>query len=60
MKKWLLSNENEDPSVGIAPRYDLKTDSPSVFGLTDLKIVTPDTFKNRFFWIECALFEEIY
>ena len=50
MKKWFLMNENADPSVGIAPRYDLLEKGPVPFGLTDLKIVTPQTFKDGFIW----------
>ena len=51
MKKWLLANENEDPRVGIAPRYDLATKGTSTFGLTDLKIITPQTLKEGYTWI---------
>ena len=50
MKKWLLANENENPDVGIAPRYDLKDKNPSAFGLTDLKIITPETLSKGFIW----------
>ena len=41
MKKWLIKNEEEDPKVGLAPRYDLASSNPSTFGLTDCKIVGP-------------------
>ena len=41
MKKWLISNEEEDQKVGLAPRYDLAVNNPSPFGLTDCKIVEP-------------------
>lgn len=41
MKKWLLNNDNEDPKIGLAPRYDLDKKSPTPFGLTDLKIISP-------------------
>lgn len=41
MKKWLINNDNQDPKVGLAPRYDLDPKNPSTFGLTDCKIVTP-------------------
>ena len=51
MKYWLLNNDNEDPTIGIAPRYDLKEKSPSAFGLTDLKIVTPATLNNGFIFV---------
>lgn len=50
MKKWLLNNDNEDPKIGLAPRYDLDKKSPSAFGLTDLKIVSPETLQNNFIW----------
>lgn len=49
MKYWLLNNDDDDPRVGIAPRYDL-AEKPSAFGLTDLKIITPDTIKNNYIW----------
>lgn len=43
MKVWLLKNDEDNPKVGIAPRYDLADSGASAFGLTDLKIVAPET-----------------
>lgn len=40
MKKWLIDNDLEDVTTGLAPRYDLAP-KPSAFGLTDCKIYTP-------------------
>ena len=40
MKLWLLYNDYDNPTIGLAPRYDL-AQKPSAFGLTDLKIMTP-------------------
>lgn len=50
MKKWLINNENEDPRDGLAPRYDLYEKGPALFGLTDCKVVTPDTLRNNYIW----------
>ena len=50
MKKWLINNDNQDPKVGLAPRYDLDPKSPSTFGLTDCKIVTPESLNNNYIW----------
>lgn len=50
MKKWLISNDEASPDVGLAPRYDLKASNPIAFGLTDCKIATPNTLKENFIW----------
>lgn len=49
MKKWLINNDNENPTIGLAPRYDL-AENPTLFGLTDCKIITPQTLKNNYIW----------
>lgn len=36
--------------MGLAPRYDLATKNPTLFGLTDCKIVTPETLQSGFIW----------
>jgi hypothetical protein len=41
MKSLLLTNNRDDPTVGLATRYDLDTFHPYPFGLTDCKIVSP-------------------
>jgi hypothetical protein len=50
MKKWLIMNENQDPRIGLAPRYDLADKNAKPFGLTDCKIATPETLKDGFIW----------
>ena len=50
MKKWLINNDNVDVTTGLAPRYDLNTKGASPFGLTDCKIITPDTLRNNYIW----------
>lgn len=50
MKKWLITNQNTDPKVGLAPRYDLDSVNPRPFGLTDCKIVSPESLEAGFIW----------
>jgi hypothetical protein len=50
MKKWLITNEENDTRIGLAPRYDLYEDGPTAFGLTDCKIITPNTENSNFIW----------
>lgn len=51
MKKWLLTNEEEDVRVGIAPREDQYQQDPQPFGNIDLKIVSAETESNNFYWV---------
>ena len=51
MKKWLLNNDNQDPTVGIAPRFDLASENSKPYGLTDLKIVSKKTLDSNYLWI---------
>lgn len=52
MKKWLLTNQCQDVTVGLAPRYDLSdnVNKKRPFGLTDCKVVSANTLKNNFIW----------
>jgi hypothetical protein len=50
MKKWLITNQNSDPKIGLAPRYDLAPHQPKPFGLTDCKIASPDSLADGFIW----------
>ena len=50
MKKWLLTNSQESPKSGIAPRYDLAEQGAAAFGLTDCKIVAPETQRKNYIW----------
>jgi hypothetical protein len=51
MKQWLLTNEEEDVRVGIAPREDLYLESPNPFGIIDCKIISADTEQQNFYWV---------
>lgn len=52
MKKWLITNEQPDPTSSLAPRYDLSNDTQkrSAFGLTDCKIVSSNTLRENYIW----------
>lgn len=53
MKKWLLVNQQEDITTGLAPRYDLldiSSKKRAPFGLTDCKIVSPNTLRENYVW----------
>lgn len=50
MKKWLIMNEEEDVRVGLAPRYDLTEKGAYAFGLTDCKVISPETSQDNFLW----------
>ena len=50
MKTLLLKNDNLDKRVGLAPRYDLAEGNKRPFGLTDLKVVSPNTLKDNYIW----------
>ena len=45
-----MTNEEEDPRSGLAPRYDVVETGASAFGLVDCKIITPNTEKLNFIW----------
>ena len=45
MKKWLIFNDYDNAKIGLAPRYDQAESGKSAFGLTDCKILTPETLK---------------
>ena len=36
--------------VGLAPRYDLADSGKYPFGLTDCKIISPETFSENYLW----------
>jgi hypothetical protein len=51
MKTWLITNNGTDPTVGLAPRYDLDPSSPRTFGLTDCKVVEVPFSERPFVWV---------
>jgi hypothetical protein len=51
MKKWLITNEEEDVREGLAPREDLYTPNPSPYGIIDCKIVSASSLKKNYYWV---------
>lgn len=39
MKYWLINNQQENIKKSLAPRWDLVSEKPVPFGMTDCKIV---------------------
>lgn len=50
MKRWLITNNGTNSSIGIAPRYDLDWPNPKPFGLSDCKIVEVPFADQPFVW----------
>lgn len=49
MKKLLLTNDNENPCGGIAPRCDITEKNPELFGMIDQKIASSSVLSSNTF-----------